>query len=195
MVARGANYLGYPILKDGVMYWQGGATSYPGLLPRPSWTATPQSRTGTWPWAPAWKGLPFRWSSSTGCTRTAGTRESETTLGQDRPPRGQAHQEGAAGWLHKPHFLPLCLAEEYGGDDIHLHCTELLRSRSIPKILILHQFWEGEHGKRKFLLRKCKEIHHDWEHIVWTRDLMRARFPSSEAATQTLPVDGRTGRL
>ena len=35
-------------------------------------------------------------------------------------------------------------------NDIHLHCTKLWRSLLIPRIL--HQFWEGEHWKPKFLL-------------------------------------------
>lgn len=68
-------------------------------------------------------------------------------------------------------------------DNIYLHGFPLKRSvPTIPKIM--HQFWEGgDERKPHFLLQKCKEVHSDWEHIVWDDSLIRSRFPSGENPT------------
>ena len=193
-VARGADYLGYPIHRDGIMYGQGGA-GY--VLSR----AAAQSLMECDP------PIPDEDMAVGACLERAGIsleflhglhphspyqmlRWDKTGHPWDRPIQ-RAPLDGYMNPISYHYITPRDMVAMH--DDIHLHGTELRRSRSIPRIL--HQFWEGEHGKPKFLLQKCREIHHDWEHIVWTRDLIRARFPSAEDDTHPLPVDGRNGAL
>ena len=77
-------------------------------------------------------------------------------------------------------------------DDAHNHGAPL-RRRAVPKII--HQFWEGEHGRPEVLLQKCKDMHPDWEHRVWNNAEIRKHFPSAESTVGFLPRDGAHGEL
>ena len=78
-------------------------------------------------------------------------------------------------------------------DDIHLHGAPLRRSRAVPHVM--HQFWEGEHGRPERLLYRCKAAHRGWQHIVWDNALIKQRFPSGENYVGMLPTDGVNGQL
>ena len=76
-------------------------------------------------------------------------------------------------------------------DMVRMHGT--VQGGPVPRIL--HQFWEGEQGRPEMLLQKCHENHPHWEHIVWSNNEIRRRFPSAESTVGFLPKNGAQGEL
>ena len=63
---------------------------------------------------------------------------------------------------------------------------------------ILHQFWEshgkGEgDGRPEIYMKKCKETHSNWSHLVWNSRMIRERFPA--AGGVRLQYGDERGRL
>ena len=78
-------------------------------------------------------------------------------------------------------------------DDIYSYGMPYNRSRGVPRVI--HQFWEGAHGRPELLLQKCKENHPDWEHRIWDNAQIAKHFPSAENTAGMLPRDGVNGQL
>ena len=78
-------------------------------------------------------------------------------------------------------------------DDIHLHGGPMTRSAKVPHIM--HQFWEGEHGRPERLLYRCQRVHRGWKHMVWNNALIKTHFPSGENYAGMLPTDQVHGQL
>ncbi len=112
-------------------------------------------------------------------------------------PADRVHQresvEGYMNPLTYHYMLPVEMLRMH--DNIHLHGFPLERSTPfIPRVI--HQFWEGGvERKPEIWLQKCREVHGDWEHIIWDNDLIRERFPSKENNAGYLLYDGVHGEL
>ena len=200
--ARDANYLGYPILTDGVMYGQGGAgyilsrAAAQTLMDCDPPIIHEDMAVGSFP-ERAGISMEFLHGlhQHSPCQML---RWDKTGHSGDRPIR-RAPLDGYMNPISYHYVPPKDMVAMH--DDIHFHGTELRRSSSIPKFL--HQFWEGEQwstehgirdGKPKFLLQKCKEVHHDWEQIVWTRELYGPAFPPRKPPRKPCPWTGGMGR-
>ena len=108
-------------------------------------------------------------------------------------PKGHVRKEPVEGYVNplSYHFIdPAEMLRMH--DDIHLHGFPMKRSNAFPRIF--HQFWTGR-GKPEFLLQKCKEIHHNWAHILWDKDLISAQFPSNSNNAGSLQYNGFDGEL
>ena len=107
--------------------------------------------------------------------------------------RLHAPREPLAGYMNplSYHYVPPADIRRMH-DDAHVHGMPL-RRKHVPKII--HQFWEGATGRPEMLLQKCKDMHPDWEHRVWTNDEIRRHFPSAESVVGFLPRDRVHGEL